>query len=245
MSNLAPHVVRRLMKELAAVREDENITHFEIEFDKENGRGGDDISRLKASFPGPIDSPFEGGTFWVKISLMEDYPFKPPVVKFSTKVWHPNVSSQTGTICLDTLATAWSPIFTLKSVLISVQSLLASPEPDDPQDAQVAVMLRDQPKEYARVAREWSIKHAGAPRTEADLDLDDLDRGPPFRTTQQELERMRQHEMYRPLVVAEFLIMGFDAPRIHRALRDEGIPREIRRLTPEQIAAVTSRLLGD
>lgn len=65
-------------------------------------------------------------------------PFKPPIMKFDTKVYHPNISSQTGAICLDILKDAWTPILTLKSSMISLQSLLQSPEPNDPQDAQVA-----------------------------------------------------------------------------------------------------------
>jgi len=48
------------------------------------------------------------------------------------------VSSQNGTICLDILKDQWSPALTLKTALLSVQSLLASPQPDDPQDAVVA-----------------------------------------------------------------------------------------------------------
>lgn len=65
-------------------------------------------------------------------------PFKPPIMKFDTKVYHPNISSQTGAICLDILKDAWTPILTIKSSMISLQSLLQSPEPNSPQDAQVA-----------------------------------------------------------------------------------------------------------
>lgn len=54
-------------------------------------------------------------------------------------------------------------MLTLKSALISLQSLLSSPEPKDPQDAEVARMLLTNPREFAHVAREWAIKHAGAP----------------------------------------------------------------------------------
>ena len=51
---------------------------------------------------------------------------------------HPNISSQSGAICLDILKDQWSPALTLKTALLSIQALLSAPEPDDPQDAVVA-----------------------------------------------------------------------------------------------------------
>lgn len=51
---------------------------------------------------------------------------------------HPNISSQSGAICLDILKDQWSPALTLKTALLSVQALLSAPAPDDPQDAVVA-----------------------------------------------------------------------------------------------------------
>ena len=72
------------------------------------------------------------------IIIPPDYPFKPPKMKFDTKIWHPNVSSQTGAICLDILKNEWTPALTIRTALISLQALLCSPEPDDPQDAEVA-----------------------------------------------------------------------------------------------------------
>ena len=70
-----------------------------------------------------------------------------------------------GAICLDTLGSAWSPVLTIKSALLSLQSLLSTPEPKDPQDAEVASMLMNHPEQFQRVAREWAIKHAHAPKT--------------------------------------------------------------------------------
>lgn len=74
----------------------------------------DSIRNLIGSIKGPVDSPYEGGIFFVEIRLPDDYPFAPPKMKFRTKVWHPNVSSQTGAICLDILKDAWSPALTVK-----------------------------------------------------------------------------------------------------------------------------------
>src|SRR3954466_10369173 len=70
-----------------------------------------------------------------------------------------------GAICLDTLSSAWSPVLTIKAALLSLQSLLSTPEPSDPQDAEVAHMLMNEPEKFNRVAREWAMKYAGAPRT--------------------------------------------------------------------------------
>lgn len=58
---------------------------------------------LEGTFPGPIHSPFENGLFRVDISVPEGYPFHPLQMRFITKVYHPNVSSQSGAICLDIL----------------------------------------------------------------------------------------------------------------------------------------------
>jgi len=84
------------------------------------------------------DTPYEGGIFHVDIVIPPDYPFKPPKMKFDTKIWHPNISSQTGAICLDILKNEWTPALTIRTALISLQALLCAAEPDDPQDAEVA-----------------------------------------------------------------------------------------------------------
>ena len=97
---------------------------------------GDNLGHLVGTLQGPEDSPYEGGVFKVDIKIPDSYPFEPPKMKFTTKVWHPNISSQTGAICLDILKDEWSPALTLKTALLSLQALLCSPEPDDPQDAQ-------------------------------------------------------------------------------------------------------------
>jgi ubiquitin-conjugating enzyme (huntingtin interacting protein 2) len=82
-------------------------------------------------------------------------------MKFITKVYHPNVSSASGAICLDILKDAWSPVLTLKSTLISLQSLLCSPEPNDPQDAEVAKHYMTSRASFEDTARYWTHVYAG------------------------------------------------------------------------------------
>lgn len=84
-------------------------------------------------------------------------------MKFITKVYHPNVSSASGAICLDILKDAWSPVLTLKSTLISLQSLLCSPEPNDPQDAEVAKHYMTSKPSFEDTARYWTQIYAGGP----------------------------------------------------------------------------------
>lgn len=93
---------------------------------------GDDLKHWKGAIFGPSDTCYEGGTFIIDIVIPTEYPFKPPKMKFDTKIWHPNISSQTGAICLDILKNEWTPALTIRTALISLQALLCAPEPDDP-----------------------------------------------------------------------------------------------------------------
>lgn len=61
---------------------------------------GDSLTHLEGTILGPQGTPFEGGTFCINIDIPPGYPFEPPKMKFVTKIWHPNISSQTGAICL-------------------------------------------------------------------------------------------------------------------------------------------------
>ena len=88
-------------------------------------------------------------------------------MKFITKVYHPNISSASGAICLDILKDAWSPVLTLKSTLISLQSLLCSPEPNDPQDAEVAKHYMTSRSSFEETARYWTRIYAGGPADES------------------------------------------------------------------------------
>ncbi|KAG8933233.1 hypothetical protein FRC01_010222 [Tulasnella sp. 417] len=118
---------------------------------------------LIGTFPGPPDTPYQGGRFSVDIVIPDSYPFQPVKMKFITKVYHPNVSSASGAICLDILKDAWSPVLTLKSTLISLQSLLCSPEPNDPQDAEVAKHYMTSRSSFNDTARYWTEIYAGGP----------------------------------------------------------------------------------
>lgn len=50
----------------------------------------------------------------------EQYPNKPPAVKFISQMFHPNVYA-TGELCLDILQNRWSPTYDVAAVLTSIQ----------------------------------------------------------------------------------------------------------------------------
>jgi len=121
---------------------------------------GGSLGHFAARIKGPAGTPYEGGVFGVDIKIPPQYPFEPPKMRFTTQLWHPNVSSQTGAICLDILKDAWSPALTLKTALLSLQALLSAPEPKDPQDAEVARQYLDDPKKWAATAKFWTDSYA-------------------------------------------------------------------------------------
>ena len=63
------------------------------------------------------------------------------------------MSSANGAICLDILKDQWSPALTLKTALLSLQALLSSPQPDDPQDAVVAKQYLSDLPTFEKTAR--------------------------------------------------------------------------------------------
>lgn len=112
-----------------------------------------------AQITGPSGTPYEGGVFDVRIEFTTEYPFKPPKLKFETMIFHPNISRK-GTVCIDILKKAWSPALTITSVLVSLISLLDSPNPDDPMDAESANLFVTDRSAYERIAKRWTTIYA-------------------------------------------------------------------------------------
>ena len=115
----------------------------------------DNIFEWEATIMGPNNSPYKGGLFFLRINFPKDYPFKPPKVRFKTKVYHPNINNS-GEICLDILKNQWSPALTTSKVLLSVCSLLTDPNPDDPLVVDIANQYNKDKETFNRTAEEWT-----------------------------------------------------------------------------------------
>jgi len=77
---------RRLMHELKAIHAEKNNDEVLLTCVDETG-----LLDWRASIRGPPDTPYADIYFELIISVPTDYPLKPPVVSFATKVFHPNV----------------------------------------------------------------------------------------------------------------------------------------------------------
>eukprot|EP00753_Platysulcus_tardus_P013458 PLAT3681.4.p2 GENE.PLAT3681.4~~PLAT3681.4.p2 ORF type:complete len:158 (+),score=39.50 PLAT3681.4:27-476(+) len=120
---------------------------------------GDDLFHWAATIIGPEDSPYAGGVFGLDVHFPPDYPFKPPKIHFTTKIYHPNINASGG-ICLDILKDQWSPALTTSKVLLSICSLLTDPNPDDPLVPEIATLYKTDREAYERTAREWTRSYA-------------------------------------------------------------------------------------
>ncbi|CAF1107057.1 unnamed protein product [Rotaria sp. Silwood1] len=118
-----------------------------------------DLHHYHASIDGPPDTPYEGGIFILDVNLSDDYPYKPPKVVFTTRMFHPNIYPD-GQICLDILGSQWAEALSLESVLISISVLLADPNIEEPANPEAAHYYREDPEQYNRIVRQYVQQYA-------------------------------------------------------------------------------------
>ena len=139
----------RLNKELKEIQT-ENI--FETEIINDN------IFTWESILIGSENTPYENGKFKISITFVEEYPFKPPKLKFLTRIYHPNINKY-GSICLDILNKNWSPALTISKLLLSISSLLSDPNPHDPLDVKAAELYISNREEFNTMARSFVIRY--------------------------------------------------------------------------------------
>jgi len=133
---------RRLMRDFKRLQEDPPVG-------VSGAPSENDIMLWNAVIFGPDDTPFEDGTFKLTLEFSEEYPNKPPVVKFLSKMFHPNIYADGG-ICLDILQNRWSPTYDVSAILTSIQSLLSDPNPNSPANSMAAQLFKENRREYEK-----------------------------------------------------------------------------------------------
>ncbi|KAI8808644.1 ubiquitin-conjugating enzyme/RWD-like protein [Cladochytrium replicatum] len=119
------------------------------------GLADDNIYEWDVLIMGPEGTLFEGGFFKARLSFPVDYPLMPPKMKFLSSIWHPNVYED-GNICISILhppgddqygyeaaAERWLPIHTVETIVVSVVSMLSSPNDESPANLDAAKEWRE------------------------------------------------------------------------------------------------------
>jgi ubiquitin-protein ligase len=76
---------------------------------------------------GPIGSPYEGVKFVIDFDFPEQFPFKFPLLKFRTPIYHPNIKE--GLICQEMLGEKeWLPNKKVQEIIETVLGMLAHPD---------------------------------------------------------------------------------------------------------------------
>jgi ubiquitin-protein ligase len=124
----------------------DNHRFIDIIVDQQN------INQMTIICLGPKETPYEEILNTLSVSIPSEYPFSAPKIKFINKIFHPNISTD-GQICLDVLKDKWSPVFTLRTILISILSLLSDPNPASPLNGDAANMYTDSKKTQSELKK--------------------------------------------------------------------------------------------
>ncbi|KAL3315176.1 ubiquitin-conjugating enzyme [Cichlidogyrus casuarinus] len=141
------------MKELEKVRKSDLASTYELNVDETQFLHWEFILK-------PTNPPYNHGAFKLVIEFPVDYPFKPPKLKFLTKIYHPNID-ETGRICLPIITPEnWKPAISTEQILQDLFSIINEPQVDHPLRADIAEeYVKDQPK-FLKKAEEFTKQHA-------------------------------------------------------------------------------------
>ncbi|ODQ47643.1 hypothetical protein PICMEDRAFT_15571 [Pichia membranifaciens NRRL Y-2026] len=121
----------------------------------------DNLKELCVCLEGPRDTPYEGGLWKVHVELPEQYPYKSPSIGFETKIFHPNIDEQSGSVCLDVINQTWSPMFTITHIFETfIPQLLNYPNAADPLNGDASSLYLSNKALYEDKVRTYVRKYA-------------------------------------------------------------------------------------
>lgn len=169
---------KALLMELKSLQE-EPVEGFRITLVDES-----DLYNWEVAIFGPPNTLYEGGYFKARLKFPVDYPYSPPAFRFLTKMWHPNIY-ENGNVCISILhppvddpqsgelaSERWNPTQNVRTILLSVISLLNEPNTFSPANVDASVMFRKwrdskgKDREYSEIIR----KQVLSTRAEAERD---------------------------------------------------------------------------
>ncbi|XP_048216419.1 ubiquitin/ISG15-conjugating enzyme E2 L6 [Perognathus longimembris pacificus] len=106
----------------------------------------------------PDQPPYHLRAFRLRIDFPREYPLKPPTIKFTTKIYHPNVD-ENGQVCLPLISAAnWNPYKKICQVLETLNVLVNNPDLREPVRIELADLLAQNPELFRRKAEEFTLQ---------------------------------------------------------------------------------------
>ncbi|XP_017100421.2 ubiquitin-conjugating enzyme E2 R2 isoform X3 [Drosophila bipectinata] len=169
MTTPSSSAVRALGMEYKSLQE-EPVEGFRVKLIND-----DNLFEWEVAIFGPPDTLYQGGYFKAHMKFPHDYPYSPPSIRFLTKVWHPNVY-ENGDLCISILhppvddpqsgelpCERWNPTQNVRTILLSVISLLNEPNTFSPANVDASVMYRrwrdsqGKDNEYPNIIRKQAL----------------------------------------------------------------------------------------
>ena len=111
----------------------------------------------ECSIPGPADTPWEGGQYYLSLEFDESYPETAPRARFVPQIFHVNVFPS-GRVALSLLEEGWCARLTVRDVLLGAQRLLAEPNAANPANSEAYTVFTDSEQEYNDVIRSQALE---------------------------------------------------------------------------------------
>uniref|UniRef100_A0A8C8S653 Ubiquitin-conjugating enzyme E2 C n=1 Tax=Pelusios castaneus TaxID=367368 RepID=A0A8C8S653_9SAUR len=123
----------------------------------------DNLFRWIGTIDGATGTVYEDLRYKLSLEFPDGYPYNAPTVKFITPCYHPNVDTQ-GNICLDILKDKWSALYDVRTILLSIQSLLGEPNTESPLNTHAAELWKNQAA-FKKYLQETYVKQVKSQET--------------------------------------------------------------------------------
>nr|XP_042133042.1 ubiquitin-conjugating enzyme E2 C [Peromyscus maniculatus bairdii] len=120
----------------------------------------DNLFKWVGTIHGAAGTVYEDLRYKLSLEFPSGYPYNAPTVKFLTPCYHPNVDTQ-GNICLDILKDKWSALYDVRTILLSIQSLLGEPNIDSPLNTHAAELWKN-PTAFKKYLQETYSKQVSS-----------------------------------------------------------------------------------
>eukprot|EP00826_Nyctotherus_ovalis_P004100 TRINITY_DN1084_c0_g2_i3.p1 TRINITY_DN1084_c0_g2~~TRINITY_DN1084_c0_g2_i3.p1 ORF type:complete len:169 (+),score=53.80 TRINITY_DN1084_c0_g2_i3:53-559(+) len=122
-------------------------------------------------FEGPSGSLYQGGFYKAELVFPSTYPNEPPVMRFLTEMWHPNIYPD-GKVCISILHSPgtdplnpqelaeerWRPILGVEAITVSVISMLGDPNLSSPANVDAAKQYKEHYEDYKKKVKRLAMK---------------------------------------------------------------------------------------